>query len=265
MNTQALKKKIGPLPAWAWVVVIGGAIGAYLLYRRSSSSSSSTTPTSTAASQEAQVDPTNPLGLTYAQESADEAAGIDPDTGETYAEEQSQAAQSQDTAGTGGGSSGNGSSGGGGGGGQLSSSLSSLDTDVQGLNSTLQSIQSSGGLTDGSSTTTTTATAPAGPGQTLAGEIGDIGSAVSALNQLKAYLVPTPAAKQPALKGSGAIRAPSGATKPTPPAGYETVGLGSGNWEFKPIKTTTTHTSTAPKTTPKTTPKKKTVSGKKTK
>lgn len=41
-----MKKKYGPLPLWAWVVVIGGTIGVYLLYKNGSSSS---TASSTAA------------------------------------------------------------------------------------------------------------------------------------------------------------------------------------------------------------------------
>lgn len=40
----------------------------------------------------------------------------------------------------------------------------------------------------------------------------------------------------PSLKGKGAIRAPFGHRKPTPPKGYRAVGLGHGFWEFAPDK-----------------------------
>ena len=78
-----LKKKIGPLPLWAWILIVGTA-GGLLWYEHGKSSSSSS---STSTNQNA-VDPNSPLGLTYAQESADEAQGIDPTTGQTYASEQ---------------------------------------------------------------------------------------------------------------------------------------------------------------------------------
>ena len=40
--------------------------------------------------------------------------------------------------------------------------------------------------------------------------------------------------KQPKLRGRGAIRAPSGHSKPTSPKGYTAKGLGHGFWEFVP-------------------------------
>jgi hypothetical protein len=128
-----LKKKIGPLPLWSWLVIATGIALAAVLYKKheaasSSSSSSTTNPNA--------VDPSNPLGLTYAEEQQDIAEGIDPNTGVSYASEQ--AANSQ-SAGTG-------------------------DT----------------GTSDTGTTADTT------PGATLAGEIGDVGTALQALEGLQA-------------------------------------------------------------------------------
>jgi len=83
MNPEGLKKKIGPLPMWAWVLIVGGGIGVLWYMSSKSSSSSSSSATGTNA-----VDPNNPLGLTYAQEQQDAAEGIDPNTGVPYNEEQ---------------------------------------------------------------------------------------------------------------------------------------------------------------------------------
>lgn len=83
-KATGLKKKIGPLPMWSWILIIGGTLGIFLLYRKSAGSTSASTSGNT-------VDPNNPLGLTYAQEQADIAEGIDPNTGESYASEQAAA------------------------------------------------------------------------------------------------------------------------------------------------------------------------------
>jgi hypothetical protein len=80
-----MKKKLGPLPVWGWLLISAGVV-AFMWYRSRQSSSSS--------SNLSQVDPNNPLGLTYAQENADLASGIDPNTGQTYAGEQAAAAGS---------------------------------------------------------------------------------------------------------------------------------------------------------------------------
>jgi hypothetical protein len=72
-----LKKKIGPLPLWAWVLILGTA-GGLLWYEHDKSSS--------ASSASSQVDPAT--GLTYAQEQQESEEGIDPLTGEDYSQEQ---------------------------------------------------------------------------------------------------------------------------------------------------------------------------------
>lgn len=76
-----LKKKIGPLPLWAWVLIVGTTVG-LLWYEHSKNASSSSSTTSSSSS----VDPAT--GLTYAQEQQEEQAGIDPFTGQSYASEQ---------------------------------------------------------------------------------------------------------------------------------------------------------------------------------
>lgn len=149
-----MKKKIGPLPIWAWAAV-GAAIGLFLYYRSKSSSSSS------ASTNLNQVDPSNPLGLTYAQENADITAGIDPNTGQTYAAEQSSADQG---AAGGGGSGDSGST-------DDSAAIGQLDTDINSGFATL-STQLAGG--EGLSDSTT-------PGETFLGEVQDVQGVVSAL------------------------------------------------------------------------------------
>src|ERR1700733_3604728 len=90
-----LKKKIGPLPVWAYAAIAAGLL-VFFYWRSKSSSASSGT------NSENQVDPNNPLGLTYAQESADMEAGIDPNTGQTFASEQASADTAQNASGGGG-------------------------------------------------------------------------------------------------------------------------------------------------------------------
>lgn len=59
---EALTKKIGPLPVWAWALIIGGTIGAVVLLRRGSGTSAQGAPTDPNADT-AQIDPTT--GLPY--------------------------------------------------------------------------------------------------------------------------------------------------------------------------------------------------------
>jgi hypothetical protein len=77
-----LNKKVAKVPIWGWLLISAGVIG-FMWYR---SRSSSGTPNNAN-----QVDPNSPLGLTYAQENADLASGIDPNTGQSFASEQSAA------------------------------------------------------------------------------------------------------------------------------------------------------------------------------
>lgn len=144
-----LKKKVGPLPVWAWLAIAGATVGLFLLYR--SRAASSSTPSADT------VDPTNPLGLTYGQEASDQAAGIDPLSGATYASEQP-AAVVPDT--SGGGSSGAGSGG-----------IDPGTGDPYGAE-ILAAINGIG-LTDNTS-----------PGQTFLGEVQDVIAGKSVLDQL---------------------------------------------------------------------------------
>lgn len=60
-----LQRKIGPLPMWAWALLVGGV--AYVVYRRYSAGSSSSTSATTASTLDPNsVDPNT--GLTYGQE-----------------------------------------------------------------------------------------------------------------------------------------------------------------------------------------------------
>lgn len=99
VNETGMKKKLGPLPVWAWAAIIGGAVIIYIFMHRSSSSSTS----STAANSANSVDPNNPLGLTYAQEQQDIQEGIDPNTGVSYASENAAGSSSMGSGGGGGG------------------------------------------------------------------------------------------------------------------------------------------------------------------
>lgn len=204
-----LKKKIGPLPLWSWILLVGGTIGIFLYYRSSQSSASSTSSTNT-------VDPSNPLGLTYGQETADQAAGIDPLTGQTYASEQ--ASQADD------GTDGGGSSG--------------TDSGVDPTTGEDYGEEILSALTNGTGLSDTTA-----PGQTLAGEIGDITAGIGAITSLENAIKPAAQAipAKAKLIGKGAIAAPSGTTKPKAPKGYTARGLGNGNWEFVPVSTPATN------------------------
>lgn len=87
---SGLKKKLGPLPVWAWILIAGTAIGLiwYEHSKNSSTSSSTTTPPTSANS----VDPAT--GLTYVQKAQEQASGIDPLTGIPYAVEDSNSGSS---------------------------------------------------------------------------------------------------------------------------------------------------------------------------
>jgi hypothetical protein len=209
-ETTGMKKKIGPLPIWAWVVIVGGTIGIFLYYRSATSSSTSTASTSDT------VDPSNPLGLTYGEESSDEAAGIDPMTGATYASEQATATGSDD--GT------DGSSG--------SGTDSGVDPDT-GDPYGQEILAALSGISD------TTI-----PGQTFLGELADVNAVKTALGLpiSGASNLTTAAAQRLSnvpLTVKGAIAAPFGANKPAAKKGYTIRGLGNGNWEYVPIPKTT--------------------------
>lgn len=233
---DALKHKIGPLAAWQWLAILAAAVIAYELYRRSSSSS-----TSSAASQSNQVDPNSPMGLTYAQEQADIAQGIDPNTGVSYADEQAaqDAAQNAALGASGGGGSGSGgaSSGDTGTTTTLDSAsqaeLTGLDSDVQILTSDLQTAQANQGDYTGAGLTDQSQAAY----PTFAQELGDVAAGATGLKALEQALAPTPATvrKQPALTVRGAKRLPSGPTRPKAPKGYTVRGLGNGAWEAVPV------------------------------
>lgn len=224
---HGLTRKVGPLPLWMWIVVVGGAIGIYLRYR-SSSSSSSSAPNPNA------VDPNSPMGLTFGQEAQDQANGIDPLTGMTYAQEQAQAAGSQYAGGGGGVVSGGGS-------GTSTTGLDSgslaaisqLDGDIQAL---------SGNLASSSYLTDQQPAQQAQPAPTFGQEISDVVGGITALKAagLVGSSAPATVTKrpQPNLRGKGSVRAPSGPTKPSAPKGYTAIGLGAGNWEFRPTTQT---------------------------
>lgn len=187
--TNGLQKKIGPLPLWAWIVIVGGTIG-IVLYRRNKTTATTTT------------DP-----------------NIDPATGLTWAQEAQQAQQ-------GGGTTTGDTSGGGTGGGGTDPALA----DALGQIATEIGLQGTGGVTDTST-----------PVQTFGGEITDVGAGISALQQAFPSLfaqAPGSAPHKPKLTAAGAIRAPSGPTKPAARKGFTIKGLGSGNWEYVPTKKT---------------------------
>jgi hypothetical protein len=224
-----MKKKIGGLPVYAWAAIAAGVL--LFMYMRSRSSSGGS---SSASTQLNTVDPSNPLGLTYAQENADLAAGIDPNTGTTFAAES--AAKAAESAGAGGG--GTGSLGGSAGSGTDPAVLTALT----GISNQLSTLQGGNGVIEQPT-----------PVQTFSSELQDLAAGLTDLNTLRAALAPTPptatgsssagkSAKppKPPLSVKGAIWAPFGPKKPTAPSGYKAVGLGSGYWEFVPIKRTTT-------------------------
>jgi hypothetical protein len=166
-----VKKKIGPLPMWAWIVIIGGTIG-IVLYERSKSSSTGTTDPN-------QVDPAT--GLTYSQEGAEEQAGIDPLSGQTFASE---------AAGSSGGGSGTDGSGD-----TLSTdpTLADIDSQLVGIGAQLSTMQGGTGLTD-------TPT----PIATFQGEVQDVASGLTALQQLQKAIAPvTTPGKTKKSNGSG--------------------------------------------------------------
>jgi len=180
-----MKKKLGPLPVWAWAAIAAGVI-AFIIYRERSASSSS----SSASSNLNQVDPSNPLGLTYAQENADIAAGIDPNTGQTYASEQAaaDADQSDDgSSGGGGDSSGDDS--------DDTAELQQIDSDLNSGFTTLSTQISNGqGLTDDTS-----------PGQSFLGEVQDVTGTFGALGISLGVSTPATAGSASSSSGAGTI------------------------------------------------------------
>lgn len=241
-----MKKKIGPLPLWAWIAVVGGAVGIFLLYKSNSSGSSSSTANANT------VDPSSPTGLTYGQEAQDSALGTDPATGETYAQEQAASSADDSSGGGTAGSTDTGTTT------DDSAELGQIDSDIQVLNSNLLAGQ---GLQD----------ADPNAGQTFGGEISDVVGGITALKAagLIGAAAPATATKSsstaPAL-AKGAERAPFGAVKPKAPAGYTAVGQGNGFWEFVPIvKTVVKSAAPKPSGSSKTEPKSTVVSGTKRK
>lgn len=204
-----MKKKYGPLPLWAWVVVIGGTIGVYLLYKNGSSSSSTTANTTDAE--------------LAAEQAAEEAAtGTTGTTGDTGSSGTTDSTDSAD----------------------LSAALDGISTQLATMQAT--------GLQD---------TATETPVGTFADEINDVTAGATALGSLASLfggggttIIQEPAtttakgATLPALTASGAVRAPSGPTKPNAPNGFTSVGIGNGNWEFVPIIKAVVKTEAATKT-----------------
>lgn len=185
---HGLKKKAGPLPVWAWVAIAGAVIFIYMM-RKSSSSATQNGST---------VDPNSPLGLTYAQEQADMASGIDPNTGQSYASEQSAAGSLMSSGGGGvyGGSGGSSSD-------PITAELTAIDGDLQGLQQTLYA---NGGVTDTQT-----------PEQTFAGQLQQTLAGITALQAMEHALTPTPptaksGAKKPSTTKSGTLTTPSAAT-----------------------------------------------------
>lgn len=240
-----MQRKVGPLPVWAWLVA-GSAIVLYLVYRARSSSTQPSANT---------VDPSSPEGLTYGQEAQDAAMGIDPTTGQSFAQEQAAqlAGAGSDGGGTGDAGAGVDVTG-------LESQLADMAAAQGEIQNQLAQLPYGGGLADSPS-----------PVQTFAGEVQDVTAGLTALQGLQHALAPTPPtatkkASLPALTARGAIRAPSGPTKPRAPRGYTAVGLGRGNWELVPtIARTVTHHTTPPKPTahPKPEPRSVHLAGKK--
>lgn len=253
-----MNKKLGPLPLWGWLVVVVGVAGVIYLRSRSSSSNSANT-----------VDPNSPMGLTYGQEAADQSQGIDPLTGETYAQEQAAQAAAAPASSGGGGDSG--------------SAAAPAPVDLSPVTDALGTISGQIGQVD-SDVLSTSAQGPPDQGtpspvQTFAGEIGDVGTGVAGLRALSALFAPvpvtaaasTPAGKATKLSGgkapeAGAIPAKFGSNKPAAKSGFTIVGTGKGNWWYVPSKTvkkTVTPKPKPPAAAKSTGGKKTVVSGKK--
>lgn len=186
-KATGLKKKIGPLPLWAWIVIVGGTIAVVVFTRKSSSSTSPSGNT---------VDPNNPLGLTYSQEQSDLQQGIDPNTGESYASEQSAADAAQGAGGVSGGAGAPAT-----GSGDDTDSLNAIDGDLQTLQTEISSLPVNDGQT---------------PEQTFASEIGDLGDGITAIKALEATLAPTPVTTAAAATKPGTSKPAAG--KPATPS-----------------------------------------------
>lgn len=175
---QSLKRKVGPLPMWAWLGIAGVAL---YLYRRRQAASAAANP--------------------------DTGSSTTPDTAD-YGPYGDGAYGDSSGAGSGG-------------------------------------SDGSGGGDSGTGTTGSGTTQPAAP----------------VINITPPPTTVSPAAKSKLAKlvGKGAIRATSGPTKPAAKKGYTIKGLGSGAWEYLPVKKTR-----AKKTKAKSTAKPATAASKKT-
>ena len=230
---KGLQKKVGPLPIWGWIVVVGGSI-LVLYYMRNKSSSSTS-----ASAQTNTVDPSNPLGLTYGQEQADIAAGIDPNTGQTYASEQAATANLPDTSGSGGGGDTSGTAPSSGSTTDLTgleTQLSQLDSDINA--NTAAQTNAGSGATDPLSTVESLFGIDPATGQTYASEImGALGYTPAAAAGAPAPSSPTSSANKSS-GGSGGAGHTTGVAKAIrrvtdvktvigKPGTHQTVGAGS--------------------------------------
>lgn len=212
-------KKYGPLPLWAWG--LAGGVVLYLLYRYyQNSSGASSTASTTGILDPNAVDPNT--GLTYGEEEAAalnaNAASIGTSNGGGSTSPTESAAQTTNP------------------------SLSQELSDFQALTGLYQSLQQTFNPNSVSSTNTspTTAAAAASPPMQAQAAPPTINVTVnSSPAQTATPTVSAPASvaqrmSTGALRAAGAILAPFGATKPNAPAGYHTIGTGSGNWQFIP-------------------------------
>lgn len=142
---------------------------------------------------------------------------VDPATGQTWAQEAAQQQAATAPAGLGGGA------------GDLLPALPTVDPSLSTL-PTLDTLPTDPGITTDTSGTTDTGTVP---GDTIINISG-----------------PTPVVARhakPRLTTKGAVRAPSGPSKPRAPHGFTTKGLGGGNWEWVPTKPKLKRPSNPPK------------------
>ncbi len=197
-----LKKKVGPLPVWAWGIIFG--VAAYYVYVRRSSGSSS------AGSQ-----PLSPAVL--------DPNAIDPNTGLTYGAEEGAALNAN--AGLAGGA-GTGTV-------PTNSNLTTGTNELGDLESFLSQFgnvaEQLGYVPPGAATANPAVPAPLqspGPGTkpSTSGKQTD-------KNHTK---------RMHPLVGKGAVGAPSGAKKPPPRKGFTIKGLGGGRWEYVPVRTVLT-------------------------
>ena len=108
----------------------------------------------------------------------------------------------------------------------VTSGLTTLDSDLQSISSQLAS-----GTGTGSAAAAPTASTPAGSSPPITINVG--ASAQPGKSTSAAVRMSTLTAAQ---KAAGIIAAPFGSKKPPgDPSGYSIVGLGSGNWGYKPV------------------------------